>query len=134
MQNGVGRRHLICRSCSWTAQQKTCPRRFKKKNKALLIDGFNTLFNKRDFARAEKYWSSNYNQRSAHIEPAGMVSSISSTRYRPGLCGEPGIMMAESDYVMVHRSLYKPGRQHGTLRSVHRSRELAHPYLHEGAL
>ena len=29
------------------------------KNKALLLDGFDVLFNKRDFAGAEKYWSPN---------------------------------------------------------------------------
>ena len=39
------------------------------KNKALVLDAFETLFNKRDYAAAEKYWSPNYIQHSAHIEP-----------------------------------------------------------------
>jgi len=41
----------------------------QEKNKALVLDAFETLFNKRDYAAAEKYWSPNYIQHSAHIEP-----------------------------------------------------------------
>src|SRR6266700_7178874 len=39
------------------------------RNKALVLEAFDTLFNKRDYAAAEKYWSPNYIQHSAHIEP-----------------------------------------------------------------
>jgi predicted SnoaL-like aldol condensation-catalyzing enzyme len=38
----------------------------QEKNKALVLDAFDTLFNKRDYAAAEKYWSPNYIQHSAH--------------------------------------------------------------------
>src|SRR6266446_2537214 len=41
----------------------------QEKNKALVLEAFDTLFNKRDYAAAEKYWSPNYIQHSAHIEP-----------------------------------------------------------------
>ena len=41
----------------------------QKKNKALVLDAFDTLFNKRDYPAAESYWSPNYIQHSAHIEP-----------------------------------------------------------------
>ena len=41
----------------------------KEKNKALVLDAFDTLFNKRDYTAAEKYWSPNYIQHSAHIPP-----------------------------------------------------------------
>jgi hypothetical protein len=34
-------------------------RTIQEKNKALLLEGFDVLFNKRDFAGAEKYWSPN---------------------------------------------------------------------------
>jgi len=34
----------------------------QEKNKALLLEGFDVLFNKRDFVGAEKYWSPNYIQ------------------------------------------------------------------------
>jgi hypothetical protein len=40
-----------------------------EKNKALVLAAFDTLFNKRDYAAAEHFWSPNYIQHSAHIEP-----------------------------------------------------------------
>jgi len=41
----------------------------QEKNKALVLDTFDTLFNKRDYAAAQRYWSPTYIQHSAHIEP-----------------------------------------------------------------
>ena len=41
----------------------------EEKNKELVLKAFDTLFNKRDYAAAERYWSPNYIQHSAHIEP-----------------------------------------------------------------
>jgi predicted SnoaL-like aldol condensation-catalyzing enzyme len=38
-------------------------------NKALVVEAFDTLFNKRDYAAAEKFWSPQYIQHSAHIGP-----------------------------------------------------------------
>jgi hypothetical protein len=53
----------------------------QEKNKALVLDAFDTLFNKRDYTAAEKYWSPNYIQHSAHIEPGrdGLFNLIRST-------------------------------------------------------
>ena len=84
----------------------------QEKNKALVLEAFDTLFNKRDYAAAEKYWSPNYIQRSAHIEPGrdGLFNLIRSTpntlRY------EHQLIVAESEYVIVH------GRFSGTGRPV----------------
>ena len=44
---------------------KTTP----KQNKSLVLDAFDTLFNKRDYAAAERFWSSDHMQHSAHITP-----------------------------------------------------------------
>jgi predicted SnoaL-like aldol condensation-catalyzing enzyme len=41
----------------------------QERNKALVLEAFETLFNKRDYKAAERYWSPNYIQHSAHIEP-----------------------------------------------------------------
>jgi hypothetical protein len=38
-------------------------------NKALVLEAFDTLFNKRDYAAAERYWSPQYIQHSTHISP-----------------------------------------------------------------
>src|SRR6266852_4526924 len=39
------------------------------RNKAIVLEAFDTLFNKRAYAAAERFWSPNYVQHSAHIEP-----------------------------------------------------------------
>jgi uncharacterized repeat protein (TIGR03803 family) len=58
-----------------------------------------TLFNKRDYAAAERFWSSNYIQHSAHIEPGreGLFSLIKSLP--PTLKYELGTIVAEGDFV-----------------------------------
>ena len=65
------------------------------KNKALVLEAFDTLFNKRDYVAAERYWSPNYIQHSAHIEPGreGLIKLIKSMP--PTLKYEPGTMVAE---------------------------------------
>lgn len=40
-----------------------------KQNKRLVLKAFDTLFNERDYAAAEKFWSPHYIRHSAHIEP-----------------------------------------------------------------
>jgi predicted SnoaL-like aldol condensation-catalyzing enzyme len=73
-----------------------------EQNKALVLKAFDTLFNKRDYAAAERYWSPNYIQHSAHIEPGrdGLFNLIRSTP--PTLKYEPGTIVAEKDFVIVH--------------------------------
>jgi predicted SnoaL-like aldol condensation-catalyzing enzyme len=41
----------------------------EEKNKAFVLEAFDTLFSKRDYAAAERFWSPNYIQHSAHIPP-----------------------------------------------------------------
>jgi predicted SnoaL-like aldol condensation-catalyzing enzyme len=74
----------------------------ESKNKALVLEAFDTLFNKRDYAAAERYWSPNYIQHSAHIEPGrdGLFNLIKSIP--PTLRYEPGTIVAEKDFVIVH--------------------------------
>jgi predicted SnoaL-like aldol condensation-catalyzing enzyme len=72
------------------------------KNKALVLEAFDTLFNKRDYVAAERYWSPNYIQHSAHIEPGrnGLFNLIKSVP--PTLKYEHDIIVAEGDFVIVH--------------------------------
>ena len=74
----------------------------QEKNKALVLDAFDTLFNKRDYAAAEQYWSPNYIQHSAHIAPGreGLFNLIKSIP--PTLKYEPGVIVADGDFVIVH--------------------------------
>jgi predicted SnoaL-like aldol condensation-catalyzing enzyme len=77
-------------------------RELEEKNKALVVKAFDTLFNKRDYAAAERFWSPKYIQHSAHIAPGreGLFDLIKSTP--PTLKYEPGIIMAEGNFVIVH--------------------------------
>ncbi|WP_035354865.1 nuclear transport factor 2 family protein [Edaphobacter aggregans] len=73
-----------------------------ERNKAIVREAFETLFNKRAYAAAERFWSPNYIQHSAHIPPGrdglfGLIKSLPSTvKY------EPGVILAERDYVIAH--------------------------------
>ena len=79
-------------------------------NKKLVLEAFDTLFNKRDYVAAERYWSPNYIQHSAHIEPgrAGLFNLIRSIP--PTLKYERGLIVAEGDFVIVHGRFSGHGR------------------------
>ena len=74
----------------------------EEKNKRLVLETFDTLFNKRDYEAAARYWAPNYIQHSAHIEPGReglfnlLKTSPASLKY------EPGVIVAEGDFVIVH--------------------------------
>ena len=73
-----------------------------EQNKRLVLQAFDTLFNKRDYEAAKPYWSPNYIQHSAHIEPGrdGLFNLVRSLP--PTLKYEHGLIVAEGDYVIVH--------------------------------
>jgi predicted SnoaL-like aldol condensation-catalyzing enzyme len=74
----------------------------QEKNKALVLEAFDTLFNKRDYEAAERYWSPNYIQHSAHIEP-GREGLFNLIRNAPDtLRYEHQLSVAEGDYVIAH--------------------------------
>ena len=71
-------------------------------NKAFVLEAFDALFNKRDYKAAERYWSPNYIQHSAHIPPGreglfGLVKASPETmRY------QNGAILAEGNMLMLH--------------------------------
>ena len=74
----------------------------QERNKTLVLQAFDLLFNKRDYAAAEKDWSPHYIQHSAHIAPGreglfNLIKNLPST-----LKYEPGTIVAEGDFVIVH--------------------------------
>jgi predicted SnoaL-like aldol condensation-catalyzing enzyme len=77
-------------------------RTVESKNKALVLEAFDTLFNRRDYAAAEKFWSPHYIQHSAHIAPGreSLFDLIKSLP--PTLKYEPGTIVAEGNFVIVH--------------------------------
>ena len=74
----------------------------RERNKALVLEAFDALFNRRDYATAERYWSPGYIQHSAHIAPGreGLFTLVRSLP--PNLKYEPGVIVADGDFVIVH--------------------------------
>src|SRR5258708_39887190 len=86
-----------------SAWQKGSPMKTtEENNKKLVLEAFDTLFNKRDYATAERYWSPRYIQHSNHIEPGreGLFNLIKSLP--PTLKYEAGVIVAGGEFVMVH--------------------------------
>ncbi|HEX4183403.1 MAG TPA: nuclear transport factor 2 family protein [Caulobacteraceae bacterium] len=85
---------------------KTTP----EQNKTLVLEAFETLFNRRDYAAAARFWSDEYIQHSAHIEP-GREGLFDLVRAAPdALRYEPGLILAEGDFVIVHGRFSGHGR------------------------
>src|ERR1700685_201165 len=77
---------------------KTTP----EQNKAIVLEAFETLFNKRDYVAAERFWSPKYIQHSAHIAP-GREGLFNLVRSVPETCHyETQLIIAEGDYVIAH--------------------------------
>src|SRR5260370_7014433 len=87
---------------SGTTQKAEITKTTPEQTKAHVMEAFDTLFNKRDYVAAERFWSPNYIQHSAHI-PAGrdglfgLITSLPSPAKN-----EPGVILAERDYVIAH--------------------------------
>ena len=89
-------------------------------NKTLVLEAFDTLFNKRDYEAAARYWSPKYIQHSAHIAPGrdGLFELI--RRAPASLRYEHGVILADKEFVIVHdrlrpadlASVLPPGSEH----------------------
>jgi predicted SnoaL-like aldol condensation-catalyzing enzyme len=82
----------------------------QEKNKALVLEAFDTLFNRRDYTAAERFWSPSYIQHSAHIAP-GRDGLFNLIRTLPDtLKYENQLIVAEGDYVIAHGRFSEHGR------------------------
>jgi predicted SnoaL-like aldol condensation-catalyzing enzyme len=74
----------------------------QERNRAVVLEAFDALFNRRDYAAAERLWSPGYVQHSAHIAP-GREGLFTLVRGLPAtLKYEPGVIVADGDFVIVH--------------------------------
>jgi len=81
-----------------------------EQNKVLLLEAFETLFNRRDYAAAAPFWSERYIQHSAHV-PAGREGLFDLVRSLPDtLHYENQLVIAEGDYVIAHGRFSGNGR------------------------
>ena len=77
---------------------KTTP----QQNTALVLEAFDTLFNRRDYGATERFWSDRYIQHSAHIAPGreGLFELVKASP--PDMRYKSGLVVAGGDYVMLH--------------------------------
>jgi predicted SnoaL-like aldol condensation-catalyzing enzyme len=79
-------------------------------NKTLVLKAFDALFNQRNYAAAEKFWSPNYIQHSAHIAPGrdGLFNLVKAApaemRY------ENALVVADGNHVLLHGRFTNNGR------------------------
>jgi NADPH:quinone reductase-like Zn-dependent oxidoreductase/predicted SnoaL-like aldol condensation-catalyzing enzyme len=86
------------------------PKTTSEQNKVLVLEAFDTLFNKRDYAAAERFWSTCYIQHSAHIGP-GREGLFDLVRSAPAaLRYENQLIVAEGDFVIAHGRFSGNGR------------------------
>src|ERR1700681_1740016 len=87
----------------------------QERNKALVLEAFDTLFNKRDYKAAERFWSPNYIQHSAHSErgreglPNLVKSLLAELRY------EGGPIVTDGEFVIVHGRFSGTGRPRNSI-------------------
>ena len=72
------------------------------RNRAFVLEAFDTLFNRRDYGAAQRFWSPDYIQHSAHIAPGrdGLFELVKASP--PDMRYESGLVVAGGDYVMLH--------------------------------
>jgi len=78
--------------------------------KAFLLEAFDTLFNRRDYEAAVRFWSADYIQHSAHIPPGrdGLFGLVRAAP--PTLRYENDLILVEGDDVMMHGRFTGNGR------------------------
>jgi predicted SnoaL-like aldol condensation-catalyzing enzyme/predicted ester cyclase len=83
-----------------------------EQNKRICLEAFETLFNKRDYKAAEKFWSPDYIQHSAHIPPGrdGLFNLVRAAP--PALRYENSLVFAQDNLVILHGRFSGNGRSH----------------------
>ena len=72
------------------------------KNKVIVLKAFDTLFNRRDYAAAENFWSPEYVQHSAYIAQ-GRKGLFELVRQLPATARyENALAVADGDFVILH--------------------------------
>ncbi|MCU1700807.1 MAG: hypothetical protein JWR34_6870 [Mycobacterium sp.] len=74
----------------------------EERNKAFVLEAFDTLANRRDFTATQRFWSPDYIQHSAQIPPGrdGRFNLVKASP--PGRRYENALAVADDDYVMLH--------------------------------
>jgi predicted SnoaL-like aldol condensation-catalyzing enzyme len=92
----------VCTGLFKRKRRRTVATAAEERNRVIVLEAFDTLFNQRDYAAAHEFWSPNYIQHSAHIEPGreGLFELVKAAP--PDMRYENGLVVASGDYVMLH--------------------------------
>jgi predicted SnoaL-like aldol condensation-catalyzing enzyme len=80
-----------------------------ERNKQLVLNAFDTLFNRRDYDAASAMWNEDYIQHSTHISQ-GRAGLFDRARSPPALRYENALAVAEGDYVVLYGRFSGAGR------------------------
>src|SRR6202140_761816 len=99
---GLGLRFISKKSHTRPPWRRIMSESTAEQNKAFALEAWETLFNKKDYVAAEKFWSNNYVQHSAHIPPGrqGLFDLVRSAP--PTMRYENSRILAEGDFLMLH--------------------------------
>jgi predicted SnoaL-like aldol condensation-catalyzing enzyme len=77
----------------------------EERNKAFVLEAFDTLAYRRDFVAAQRFWAPDYIQHSAHIPPGrdGLFNLVKASP--PDRRYANALTVADGDYVMLHGRL-----------------------------
>lgn len=80
------------------------------RNTQIVLEAFDALFNRRDYEAAARFWSPDYIQHSAHIEPGrdglfNLIKSLPNTLHY-----ENALVIADGDLVFLHGRFSGHGR------------------------
>jgi predicted SnoaL-like aldol condensation-catalyzing enzyme len=83
----------------------------EERNKAFVLEASDTLANRRDYAAAQRFWSPDYIQHSAHIPPGrdGLFNLVKASP--PDRRYENALVIANGDYLMLLGRLSNTGPQ-----------------------
>jgi predicted SnoaL-like aldol condensation-catalyzing enzyme len=73
-----------------------------EKNRTIVLEAFDTLFNQRDYDKAAAYWSPGYIQHSAYISPGREGLFDLAKSLPPTARYENAVAVAQGDYVILH--------------------------------
>lgn len=74
----------------------------QEKNKAIVIEAFETLFNRRDPEAAEKFWAQDYIQHASHLGQGREGLFEEARNLPPEFRWDYDMIVAEGDLVWVH--------------------------------
>jgi deazaflavin-dependent oxidoreductase (nitroreductase family) len=101
----AGGRDIPIMVCEPIAPRTSIRNLAEERNKVLALEAFYTLFNRRDYAAAQRFWSPDYIQHSAHIPPGrdGPFNMVEASP--PDRRYENPLTVADGEYVMLHGRL-----------------------------